>query len=106
MVSLTFENNSIVRNPDIAKGPRVLTCLNKHPAQWARNIRENVDPRMLMKRLLDRLGQEAIPVLSRGCGEPCVEVRILRESQAAFLVLESAEVPKNFHQIRVFIEYL
>lgn len=60
---------------------------------------------MLLK-ILDRLDQESIPVLSRGCGEPCVEVRILRESQAALLVLETAEVPQNFTQIRVFMEHL
>ena len=62
--TLTFENNSVIRNPDIAKGPRVLTRLNKHPAHWALDIREDVDPRMLLKSL-DRLSHEAIPVLSR-----------------------------------------
>ena len=60
---------------------------------------------MLLKSL-DWLSQESIPVLSRECGEPCVEVRILREGQAAFLVLETAEVPQNFDQIRVFMECL
>ena len=80
-VSLTFENNSIVRNPDIAKGPRVLIRPNKHPANWALDIGENVDSRILLKSL-DWFSQEAIPVLSRECGERRVEVRILRESQA------------------------
>ena len=80
-VSLTFENNSIVRNPDIAKGPCVLIGLNKHPANWALDIGENVDYRILLKSL-NRFSQEAIPILSRECGERCVEVRILRESQA------------------------
>jgi hypothetical protein len=60
---------------------------------------------MLLKSL-DRLGLEFIPVLFRGSGEPRVKVRILREGYASFLVLETAKVPQNFCQIRVFVEYL
>ena len=50
---LTFENNSILRNADIAKSPSLLSGFEKYLACLAQVISENADP--LMHESLDRL---------------------------------------------------
>ena len=70
----------------------------------AKVISENADP--LMQVSLDRLRSEFIIVFFWCFREHFVEVRVLLESQTLFLILESAEVPQNFVQVRALTELL
>lgn len=66
-----------------------------------------MDPRgARVKESLDRVSSEFAVIFLRRRGEPCVEVRVLRERQTFPRILEPAEVPQDFLQSRTFPEHL
>jgi hypothetical protein len=88
----TFENNSIVWHPDVAKCPHFPIIFKKH---HTRPIYENTDLRM--RKTIDWADFKVARIVPWQWGKirGFVEMRVLLESKT-FLVLESAKVPKNF----------
>jgi hypothetical protein len=84
--SRAFENENIVRPPDVVKGPPVLPKLEKYPALI---INENINR---VPVFFSRPGDECGSISGRKC--TFIKLGILGESKA-FLVLVMAEVPKN-----------
>ena len=46
-----------------------------------------------MPKVLGRVNFKTVPIFLRRRGELCIEMRVLRESQAFLLVLKMGEVP-------------
>jgi hypothetical protein len=46
-----------------------------------------------MPKILGRVNFDRAPIFFRRCREFCIKMRVLSESQAFLLVLETAEVP-------------
>jgi hypothetical protein len=84
-----------LRAPNVAKGPRIPSCLKIYPAL---PISENKDlvPGRIQKILINWVTSKMIPVFSRKAREVFIEVRVLLESETLFRVLVTAEIPKNF----------
>ena len=92
----TLENEGIVRDGDIVKGPPCFTKLEKYPA---RVVGDNINRTRVT---VSRLAAKPRHISGRrvGRGEISVEVGVLRESKT-HLAFETAEVQKNFWQNRI-----
>jgi hypothetical protein len=90
-----------LRAPDVAEGPRNLPCFRVYPA-WS--ISENIDS--LVPKIFNWVASKVIHVFFRKAREVLIEVRVLFESETLFFVSETAEIPKNLCQIRIFAENL
>jgi hypothetical protein len=85
----TFEYDSFVRDPEIAKCPRMLTSAHVYPA---RPINEDTDLRRIHK-FLNGFAFEFAPICLLTLRERSVETGILFEAKALVFVLETAKVP-------------
>lgn len=107
----TFENDSLIWPPDVAKSAgvwRVPTSIEKYPTRF---VGENTDPRMLLMlmivnwvdfgvvpKFVNWADCEVVHVCSARCGKirNFVEMRVLLESKTtSVLRLETSKVPKN-----------
>ena len=59
-----------------------------------------------MPKIFNWFASEVLHVFFRKEREVLIEVRVLFESETLFFVSETAEIPKNFCQIRIFAEHL
>jgi hypothetical protein len=48
-----------------------------------------------MPKILSRVYFETVPVFLQRCGEFCIKIRVVPESQTFLLIIETVEVPKN-----------
>jgi len=101
-----FEDNGILRNPGVAKSSFLLSGFKKYATRCGRVISKNTDLRVL-EILVDRLGFEFTDIClpRRWKIRDFVEVRVLFQSKTP-LVLEAAEVPKNFLEAGFWTKYL
>jgi hypothetical protein len=81
-----------LRTPKVAKRPRVVVCHNTYKFRF---IRENIEL-VGTPKILDRVDFDTVAVCLRRRREFCIKVRVVPESQTFLLILETAEVPKNF----------
>jgi hypothetical protein len=96
----TFEYGGFVRDPEIAKGPRIPinTSVHVYPA---RPINEDIDLRRIRK-LLNRIASEFAPVCLLSLRESGVEMGILFEGKALFSSLQRLK----FHRTSARFERL
>jgi hypothetical protein len=97
----TFENDSLIWPPDVAKSACVRNGIEKYPTRF---VGENTDPRRLMLMIVNWVPKfvnwvdcEVVHVCSARCGKirNVVKMRVLLESKTTS-VLETSKVPKNF----------
>ena len=92
----------MLRKPEISKGSGILTMFKIDPA-WPIGdyiYLGRLGTRALgrIQKLLHRVASKVIPICLLASRKTLIEVRVLLESNA-FFVLETAEIPKNFCQI-------
>lgn len=91
----TFENDSLIWLPDVAKSARNPTSVEKYPTRF---VGEDADPRIT--KIVDWVDYGYVLVFSPRSAKirEFVEMRVLLESTTPF-VRETTKVPKDFMNI-------
>jgi len=98
---LTLENDGSIWAPEVAKTSRVLIG---RKISKTLPISEDIEL-VRMPKVLSRLHRKSTTICLRRHGKMGIEVWILFESNTPF-VFETAEVPQDLCQARIFIEHL
>jgi hypothetical protein len=101
----TSEDQRIVQQPDVAKGPGFALCMNED-TRWP--IKENIDRVIMLECsacVLKRVALKRGHICALFCRATQIEMRVLLEGDTCTVIV-TAEVPKNLWKWRTSTEFL